>query len=74
MITTGEESTIKAIYDNWLNGNKKYAARIIKTLPKLDVAKLLIYYKEVIPELRGCTKSKVLFEFFIMNALDGMFD
>jgi hypothetical protein len=68
------EKKIQAIYANYINGNKKDAARSVRGLSKLELFSACSSHMILaMPELIGEKEKQCLFENFICNSLEGMY-
>ncbi len=74
MLTTLETEQYQTIFDNWINGNTKEAARLVKRLTKLKLCRILTRAHEAIPDLIGNPNMVYTFEDFIELALEGIYD
>ncbi len=74
MLTSLETEQYQTIFDNWINGNKKEAARRVNKLTKLKLCRILTKTQEAIPDL-VCNPA-LFYDFvgFITNAVEGIYD
>jgi hypothetical protein len=74
MIPVKTESKIKAIYYNYVNGNKKDGAKLVNKLSKLELVLISnTGLVTVVTELIGKTEKRLRFEDFIVNSLEGRY-
>lgn len=66
------EVKLRAIYSNYVNGNKKEAAKKVRGLTKIELFYLVSSHNILaIIDLMGNHERKISFENFICNALEG---
>ena len=68
------EKKVTTIYHNWLNGNKRDAAKQVRNLSKLELFSLISSHQILaIPDFIGRKERQLSFENFVCNALEGMY-
>ena len=68
------ETKIKYIVTNWINGNKKEAAKKVRGLTKIELFYLVSSHNILVcRELIGNKEKQCSLENFVCNALEGVY-
>ncbi len=73
MIEKKIAGSMEDVINNWTNGNKKDAAKIIRSMTKLGIVYLLTHTHEIDTSFIGNNLRRLDFEDFIINSLSGMY-
>ncbi len=73
MIEKKIAGSMEDVINNWTNGNKKDAAKIIRSMTKLGIVYLITHVHEVDTSFIGNNLRRLNFEDFVINSLSGMY-
>ncbi len=73
MIEKKIAGSMEDVINNWTNGNKKDAAKIIRSMTKLGIVYLITHVHEVDTSFIGNNLRRLDFEDFVINSLSGMY-
>ncbi len=73
MIEKKIAGSMEDVVNNWTNGNKKDAAKTIRSMTKLGIVYLITHIHEVDTSFIGNNLRRLDFEDFVINSLSGMY-